>query len=110
MEWVVLILFALVSALLVLLPFWPSIGMSVVGSDVEELREHHQLLLSELKELDEYMETGRISFDDRQDGRRALAPRLRAISEAMGKVGAVPKQNSVSTTGLSARDRLGSSK
>lgn len=93
MEWVVLAACALVAAALVARP-WRGAGAS--GRDdvaaeraaMAALVEERRLLLAELRELDEDAAAGRIAAEDRQAGRRALAPRLRAVSEALRAQGA----------------------
>src|SRR5689334_11901730 len=44
-------------------------------------------LLAELRELDDDQAAGRISVEDRLAGRRAVAPRLRAVTEALRERG-----------------------
>ena len=58
-----------------------------VAPDLELLREQRQTLLDELRDFDEDAEAGRISAEDRLAGRRALAPRLRAVTEALREAG-----------------------
>ncbi len=52
-------------------------------ASIAALVEERRLLLAELSELDDDAATGRIAPEDRQVGRRALAPRLRAVTEAL---------------------------
>jgi hypothetical protein len=54
---------------------------------VEALRLERAGLLDLLRELDEDAAAGRISPDDRLDGRRALGPRLREVTEALQQLG-----------------------
>ena len=79
MEWALLLLFALLAAALVGLPR-ASAGAPEGVVALEGLREERQLLLAELRDLDEDAAAGRISSADRVDGRRALAPRLRTVT------------------------------
>ncbi len=81
MEWGVVLLFALAAAAMIALP--RSRGADAGPPDTEALREERTLLLAELRELDDDRATGRISPADRVDGRRALGPRLRAVTEAL---------------------------
>ena len=82
MEWIVLVAFALVAAALVAMPARGS-ASAAPRDDTATLIEERRTLLAELRELDEDAAAGRISADDRQSGRRALAPRLRAVTEAL---------------------------
>ena len=89
MEWLVLVLFAALAAAVVGAPLWSS-GRGVhVASEAgaTDLVEEHGRLLAELRELDEDEASGRISAAERQGGRRALAPRLRAVTEALREAG-----------------------
>ena len=92
MEWVVLMLLAGGAALLIALPRHHD---RVAAA--EELHAERAHLLAELRELDDDLEAGRISTDDRLNGRRALAPRLRAVTEALRESGEEPR-------GFSARE------
>ncbi len=87
MEWVLLLLFALLAAGLVGLPRWSRAGAVDAALEIDEAWEQQRLLLAELRELDEDAAAGRISAADRREGRRALAPRLRASSEALRRLG-----------------------
>ena len=53
--------------------------------------ERTTALVAELRELDDDTASGRISADERRDGRRALAPRLRAVTEALRDAGLDPR-------------------
>ena len=83
-----LVVCALVAAALVARP-WRAVGLPQAGRvDVERaaiaaLADERRLLLAELRELDDDAAAGRIASEDRQAGRRALAPRLRAVVEAL---------------------------
>lgn len=83
MEWAVLLGFALVAAALVLLPR----GVLPTPRDAEAvesaLREERRRLLDELVEIDEDVAAGRIAAEDRTVARRAIAPRLREVTEAL---------------------------
>ena len=85
MEWVVVLLFSLAAAAMIALP--RSRGTDAGPPGPEALREERTLLLAELRELDDDRATGRISAADRLDGRRALGPRLRAVTEALQELG-----------------------
>ena len=87
MEWALLALFALVAAALIGLPraFLHDAGDG--AHDARALWEEHRQLMAELRDLDDDASAGRISAADRRDGRRALAPRLRAVSEALREAG-----------------------
>lgn len=84
MEWAVVAVFAVIAAVAIGLAREPN---DDVAPDLELLREQRRTLLDELRDLDEDAEAGRISPDDRQAGRRALAPRLRAVTEALREAG-----------------------
>lgn len=81
MEWLVLAVFAGVAALAIGLPWTRPVR--VIGDRVEGLRERRAGLLSELAELERDLAEGRISAADRIEGRRALAPELRAVTDAL---------------------------
>ena len=80
MEWAVLLLFALAAAA------WIGRGLLPARSGaepVEALLASRAALLLELRELDEDEAASRISAADRLAGRRALAPDLRSVTEAL---------------------------
>lgn len=83
MEWLVLVLFAGLAAAVIGAPVLGGRGAALDGGDGSELVEERRTLLAELRELDDDAASGRISADERRDGRRALAPRLRAVTEAL---------------------------
>lgn len=87
MEWVVLVALALAAAALVALPGGGPRPASIEDAMPEDeavgLAAERQRLLAELRELDDDAQVGRISAGDRMEGRRALAPRLRAATEAL---------------------------
>ena len=89
MEWLVLVLFAALAAAVVGAPLWSSGRGARAASEAgaTDLVEEHGRLLAELRELDEDEASGRISAAERQSGRRALAPRLRAVTEALRGAG-----------------------
>jgi hypothetical protein len=87
MEYGVLALVALATAAYIV---WPR-GETAAGAETEDLRARHVELLRELRDLDEDAAAGRISAEDRAAGRRALAPRLRALSEALRARGEDPE-------------------
>jgi hypothetical protein len=83
-EWAVIAMFAVIAAV--------AIGLArerddEAAPDLELLREQRRTLLDELRDLDEDSAAGRISPEDRLAGRRALAPRLRAVTEALREAG-----------------------
>ncbi|TAJ20441.1 MAG: hypothetical protein EPO65_03725 [Dehalococcoidia bacterium] len=83
MEWAILALFALGATTFIA---WPRRG-DALGASPEseggELAGEREALLLALRELDEDASAGRISAEDRVDGRRALGPRLREVTEAL---------------------------
>ena len=80
MEWLVLALFAFAAALLVGLPWTRPVEAPAGTRELEEQRER---ILADLAELDLDLAEGRISTNDRLEGRRALAPELRAVTEEL---------------------------
>lgn len=82
--------FALLAAALVALPRGTGI-LQRESERVRLLRAEHATLLRELAELDEDAHSGRISPEDRRRGRRELAPRLRAVTEALVQAGEAPR-------------------
>ena len=98
MEWALLALFVVVAAVLIGLPRAIRRDAGDGEFDARALREEHLQLMVELRDLDDDASAGRISAADRRDGRRALAPRLRAVSEALREAGervsegAVPRE------------------
>jgi hypothetical protein len=84
MEWVVLALFAALAA--VFAGFSPR-GAAPPATVSDELYERRERLLRELRDLDADALEGRISAADRLEGRRALAPELRAVTEALRERG-----------------------
>ena len=84
MEWLVLVLFAALAALLIGLPLRRApAGAAFEAPALDTLREERARLLSDLRELDDDAASGRISAAERLSGRRALAPRLRELTEAL---------------------------
>lgn len=93
MEWAVLVLFAALAALLIGLPLRGASAAADAGEpSLESLREEHERLLAELRELDEDAASGRISAAERRSGRRALAPRLREVTEVLRAEGDDPRR------------------
>ncbi len=80
MEWAVLAIFAGVAAVCIGLP-WTRKAGEVEG--VDALIERRLRLLADLAELDHDLAEGRIAGADRLEGRRALAPALREVSEQL---------------------------
>ncbi len=84
MEWLVLLLFAALAALLIGLPLRRApAGPAPEAPSLEALREEHARLLAELRELDDDAASGRIAGAERLSGRRALGPRLRELTEML---------------------------
>lgn len=84
MEWAVLVGCALIAALIVGVPRGSRVDLATVEAEAQQaLVEERERLLDDLRELDEDAAAGRISAEDRQLGRRAIAPRLRAATEAL---------------------------
>ena len=92
MEWVLLVAFALAAASMVALPLRTSAEPS--ANDNGSSAAERTRLLAELRELDDDMAAGRISADDRQAGRRAIAPQLRAATEQLREAGDLPGERS----------------
>ena len=92
MEWVLLVAFALAAASMVALPLRTGAEQSV--ADTASSAAERQRLLAELRELDDDMAAGRISADDRQAGRRAIAPQLRTVTEQLRDAGDLPVERS----------------
>jgi hypothetical protein len=89
MEFVVLAAFAALAALFVGVPRRAE-APGVEADD--ELRERRTRLLRELRDLDDDANEGRISAGDRAEGRRALAPELRAVTEELRARGDEPRR------------------
>ena len=84
MEWLVLVLFAALAALLIGFPLRrASAGPDAEAPPLDALREERARLLDELRELDDDAASGRISAAERLSGRRALGPRLRELTETL---------------------------
>jgi hypothetical protein len=84
MEFAVLALFAALAAAFIGVSRGSG-ASSPVASD--ELHERRERLLQELRDLDADAGEGRISADDRMEGRRALAPELRTVTEELQRRG-----------------------
>lgn len=82
MEWVVLVLLAIAATALVALPSGNTEAAAPPDEALALVLERDRLR-AELREVDEDASMGRISAVDRSEGRRALAPRLRAATEAL---------------------------
>ena len=91
MEWLVLVLFAGLAAAVIGGPLLRAREAAPGGADEPRWVEERRTLLAELRELDDDAASGRISPDERRDGRRALAPRLRAVTEALRDAGLDPR-------------------
>jgi hypothetical protein len=85
MEWMLLLLFTLVAAAVIGLPWapWSDADAEPAEASVATRSEERRRLLAELRDLNDDAAAGRISAQDRREGRRALAPRLRAVTEAL---------------------------
>ena len=83
MEWAVLVLIALAAGAFIALPRRGDTLADRSAGDVVELAAERDGLLLVLRELDEDAAAGRISATDRLDGRRALGPRLREVTQAL---------------------------
>lgn len=82
MEWLVLAaLGALACALVAWLPL--AAPQATTDDALSGLERERAALLAELAELDDDAAASRITADDRLAGRRALAPRLRVVVEAL---------------------------
>ncbi|MDA0352275.1 MAG: hypothetical protein DWG79_01260 [Chloroflexi bacterium] len=81
MEWLLLLLVAAAAAAYVGWPRNEDVFIDATAAD--RLRMQRGALLGELAELDQDLALGRISAEDRRTGRRALAPDLRAVTEAL---------------------------
>lgn len=92
MEWII---FAALTVCACALVAWlPLAAPPSPESDARAaLERDHAALLAELAELDDDAATGRITADDRQAGRRAIAPRLRAVAASLRDArGAAPSE------------------
>lgn len=87
MEWAILVLLAVGAAAFVAAPWRRGSTITDVQAAIEALHEERELIHEELRELDDDAAAGRISSEDRRQGRRALAPRLRAVTEALQHAG-----------------------
>lgn len=87
MEWAIVVLLAIGAAAFIAAPWRRTRGMADASAAIEALREEHDEIHAELRELDDDAAAGRISAEDRQLGRRSLAPRLRAVTEALQRAG-----------------------
>ncbi len=81
MEWVLLLVVAVATALYI---GWPHPDLDEPEDDeTATLRDRRAVLLTELRDFDADLANGRISEDDRRAGRRALAPELRDVTERL---------------------------
>jgi hypothetical protein len=85
-EWLV---FAIVAALAAAFIAWPREQDTARSSrpEAEELRSERRAILAELREIDDDVLAGRIAPEDRAEARRALAPQLRHVTEALRDLG-----------------------
>lgn len=85
MEWVLLLVIAAGAAAYV---GWPRGETAFLDASIpDRLRLRRTELLAELTEFDSDLALGRISEADRQSGRRAIAPELRAVTEQLRELG-----------------------
>ena len=91
MEWLVLVAFAALAAAVIGVPLPRAGEAAPAPRDEAELLAERRRLLAELRELDDDAASGRISGAERRDGRRAIAPRLRAATEALRDAGLDPR-------------------
>jgi hypothetical protein len=84
MEWAVLILFGIVATALIGMG---PLEVSPAVADPGPLREQRDRLLRELRDLDDDAAAGRISATDRHEGRLAIAPELRLVTERLRELG-----------------------
>lgn len=87
MEWVIVVVLALGAAAFIAAPWRRATERADGAAAIEALREEREMMHAELRELDDDAAAGRISSEDRLQGRRALAPRLRAVTEALQRAG-----------------------
>lgn len=87
MEWAMLLGFAVLAAALVLLG---PVRVDAAATDTGTLHEARERLLRELRDLDDDAAAGRISAEDRQKGRLAIAPELRSVTEQIRAAGETP--------------------
>lgn len=86
MEWLVLLLVAAAAAAFIA---WPRAEDAPPSTPplAEELRAERAALLAQLRDIEDDTLAGRITAADRADARRALGPRLRAVTEALRDLG-----------------------
>ena len=84
-EWLVLLAVTALAAAYIVLPAGARAEVPEDAGDA--LRAERGALLEMLRDLDEDAASGRISLNDRKEGRRALGPRLRAVTEALAALG-----------------------
>ncbi len=84
-EWLLFVAIAALTAAYIALPRRSS--PDVPDGAAEQLRAERAALLALLRELDDDAASGRISAADRTEGRRALGPQLRAVTEALADLG-----------------------
>jgi len=69
----------------------------------EAIEERH-LLLAELDEVDAELAAGRLTAEERRERRRALGPRLRAVTEELREGGWLPQGDAGPAVGAAALD------
>ncbi|MQC17221.1 MAG: hypothetical protein DWG82_03165 [Chloroflexi bacterium] len=85
MEWLI---FLLVVAAATLFVAWPRAGDTSPGSmDMQDLRAEREVILAELREVEDDALAGRITDDDRRESRRLLGIRLVHVTDALRSLG-----------------------
>ena len=80
MEWLVFV--ALIAVAAALIGARLPVARARTDDTLATIEAQRAALLAELAELDDDAAAGRITGEDRLAGRRALAPRLRAVTES----------------------------
>ena len=83
MEWLVLLAFVAVAAVLIGFPWRGGTTPARDEAELDGLWQERTRLIDELRDLDNDAATGRLSAADRRAGRRAVAPQLREVTEAL---------------------------
>jgi hypothetical protein len=102
MEWLLFALIALAAAAYIVIP---RANRDVPADAGDALRAERAGLLALLRELDDDLAAGRISPEDRTEGRRAIAPRLREVTEALDSLGEPREAEDMKLTAAGAEPR-----